>query len=143
MHSGGQRLNYYAASRITVAAAVGIPVTSMCIHRRLYHIASVKTVRITSDQKKRAVIVDLAIGLGIPLLEVCLCMSHPLRSMAFLTSTPVDTIVQNSRFVVYERVGCLPTVYVTPASVVLTWIWPIVIGAISCVYCGQLNFESR
>jgi pheromone a factor receptor len=51
---------------------VGIPAASLCIFRRLYLIASVKSVTITKAEKRRAIMVDLAIALGIPFVEMIL-----------------------------------------------------------------------
>ena len=57
-------------TRIQVAENVAIPAASLCINRRLYHIATIKAVTITPSEKRRAVIVDLLIGIGIPILQV-------------------------------------------------------------------------
>lgn len=62
------------ATRITIGLSVAIPAASLCINRRLYLIASVKSVTITKAEKRRAILVDLAIGLGIPLLQMILRM---------------------------------------------------------------------
>ena len=58
------------ATRIQVALNVAIPACSLCINRRLYKIATVKAVMITHDEKRRAVIQDLLICLGIPILQI-------------------------------------------------------------------------
>lgn len=55
-----------------VGLAVAIPSTSLCINRRLYHIVSVDIVTKTRAQKRRDVLGDLAISLGIPVLEIIL-----------------------------------------------------------------------
>jgi len=55
-----------------VGLSVGIPAASLCINRCLYHIASMKSVTTTEDDKRRANMIDLAIGLGIPVLEMVL-----------------------------------------------------------------------
>ncbi len=60
------------ASRLIVGTAVAIPAASLCINRRLYHIASVRSVTITKAEKRRQIMVDLAIGLGLPILEMIL-----------------------------------------------------------------------
>jgi pheromone a factor receptor len=52
--------------------AVAIPAASLCINRRLYYIATANTVTNTKRQKRRAVMVDLVITLGIPILESAL-----------------------------------------------------------------------
>jgi hypothetical protein len=88
-------LTSFLASRIIVGVAVAIPAASLCINRRLYKIASCQTVTITRAhvdmlqnivirrdhltiyrQKRRAVMVDLAIGLGIPFLQMALRELH-------------------------------------------------------------------
>lgn len=74
------------ASRIIATTAVAISAASLCINRRLYHIASArKYLKLaTKTQRRRQVMVDLAIGLGLPVLEVVLCMGflkHLLHSL--------------------------------------------------------------
>lgn len=57
--------------RIQAALNVAIPACSLCINRRLYKIVTnVKTVEDTRSEKRRAVIIDLLIGLGIPILQM-------------------------------------------------------------------------
>lgn len=51
---------------------VGVPAAGLCICRRLYHIASLKSLSVTEADKRRHVIVDLSIGLGLPMLEMIL-----------------------------------------------------------------------
>ena len=58
------------AARILVAQNVAIPISSLCINRRLYQIASVKSAAVTRAEKRRAIIVDLVIGIGIPILSL-------------------------------------------------------------------------
>jgi len=48
--------------------AVAIPASSLCLNRRLYYIATANTVTNSKRQRLQAVMVDLAIALGIPLL---------------------------------------------------------------------------
>lgn len=56
-----------------VGMSVAIPAASLCINRRLYLIAT-RSYTSTKAEKQRAVLVDLAIGLGIPVLEMILRM---------------------------------------------------------------------
>ena len=58
------------ATHIQVALNVAIPACSLCINRRLYKIATMKAVVFTSSEKRRAVIYDLLIGVGIPILQI-------------------------------------------------------------------------
>lgn len=58
------------ATHIQIGLNVAIPACSLCINRRLYKISTAKAVMVTRSEKRRAVIVDLLIGLGIPLLQM-------------------------------------------------------------------------
>lgn len=51
---------------------VAITACSLCINRRLYKIATKTTVMVTPAEKRRAIIVDLLIGFGIPILQSAL-----------------------------------------------------------------------
>ena len=60
------------ASRFIVGLNVGIPAALLVINRRLYKIASRTEAVAMKAEKLRAVYVDLAIGLSIPLLQMIL-----------------------------------------------------------------------
>ncbi|KAJ8474492.1 hypothetical protein ONZ45_g15928 [Pleurotus djamor] len=106
------------STRLTVGLSVAIPAASLCINRRLYKIASVQAASITHADKKRAVLIDLAIGLGIPFTQMGLQM-----------------IVEGHRFDIWEDIGCLPKTFNTPPAYPLSILWPLVIGLVSAVYC--------
>ncbi|KAK7046032.1 a-factor receptor [Paramarasmius palmivorus] len=108
----------HQATKYIVGLAVAIPACSLCINRRLYHIATANTVTITRAEKRRAVMVDLAICIGLPVLEMIL-----------------HYIPQGHRFDIIEDVGCYPTTYNTWVAYVLVWCWPVAIGCVSAVYC--------
>ncbi|KAF7312246.1 Pheromone B alpha 1 receptor [Mycena indigotica] len=97
---------------------LAIPATSLCINRRLYQIASVKTVTKTKQEQRRAIIVDFLIGLGLPLLQI-----------------PLQYIVQGHRYNIFEDIGCLGETFETPVAVVLFHLPPILVGCVSAVYC--------
>ncbi len=63
-------LRHPTATRFQVALNAAIPACSLCINRRLYKIAKMKYVVLTSSEKRRAVIYDLLIGVGIPILQI-------------------------------------------------------------------------
>ncbi|KAA1466859.1 STE3-domain-containing protein [Dentipellis sp. KUC8613] len=107
------------SSRLVVGVAVAIPAASLCINRRLYLITSVQNVTITRAEKRRAVIIDLSIGLGIPILQMIL-----------------QIIVEGHRYNILEDIGCYPFTFNTPLAYPLTIIWPIVIGLVSSCYCA-------
>ncbi|KAK1219045.1 a-factor receptor [Marasmius sp. AFHP31] len=87
----------------------------MCMNRRLYHIVS--TIAFTRAEKRRAVMVDLAICIGIPVLAMIL-----------------HYIPQGHRFDILEDLGCWPTVYRTWVASVLYSGLPFVIACVSGVY---------
>nr|AVI69657.1 pheromone receptor [Cyclocybe aegerita] len=105
------------SAKFIVGTAVAIPAASLCINRRLYHIASVRSVTITKAEKRRAIMVDLAIGLGLPVLEMIL-----------------QYIPQGHRFNIFENIGCYPFTYDTWVAYLLVSFPPIAIGLVSAVY---------
>ncbi|EKM79051.1 STE3-type pheromone receptor [Agaricus bisporus var. burnettii JB137-S8] len=112
------------SSRIMVGTAVAIPAASLCINRRLYRIASVRRVMITKAEKRQQVMVDLAIGLGLPILEMVL-----------------QICASGHRFNIFEEVGCYPYTYNTWVALLLVSAPPIVIGLVSAVY-GVLSIRA-
>ncbi|KAG6819132.1 hypothetical protein H0H93_015052 [Arthromyces matolae] len=106
------------STRLIIGLSVGIPAASLCINRRLYKIASGTTVSHSRAHKHRAVMVDLAIGLGIPAIQM-----------------PLQFIVQGHRYDIWEDIGCYPTTVNTPLAYPLSFVWPNIIGLISAVYC--------
>ncbi|KAI9057582.1 B mating type pheromone receptor [Trametes sanguinea] len=106
------------SSRIIIATGVALPAASLCIQRRLYNIASIKTVSITHAEKRKGILIDLAIGVGIPLLQVLF-----------------QYIVSGHRFDIYEGIGCYPFTYNTPLAYPLSIVWPLVVALVSACYC--------
>ena len=60
------------AARFIIGASLAIPTASLCINRRLYHIACIRVVTTTKSDKRRAIMIDLAIGVGVPVLGMIL-----------------------------------------------------------------------
>ncbi|KIM66574.1 hypothetical protein SCLCIDRAFT_1211339 [Scleroderma citrinum Foug A] len=106
------------STKFMIGLAVAIPSASLCINRRLYHIVSVESVTKTRAEKRRDVLVDLAIGVGIPVLEMIL-----------------HYIVQGHRFNIVEEFGCFPDTWNTTPAYLLVFAWPIAIGLVSASYC--------
>ncbi|THH17673.1 hypothetical protein EW146_g3177 [Bondarzewia mesenterica] len=106
------------STRLIIGIAVAIPSASLCINRRLYKIASMQSASITRRDKQRAVIIDIAIGMGIPVIQMAL-----------------QYVVQGHRYNIFEDIGCFPTTYNTPLAYPLVVMWPVVIGLVSAVYC--------
>ncbi|KAK0186947.1 putative pheromone receptor [Armillaria mellea] len=106
------------SSRYIIALTVAIPICSLCINRRLYYIATSDTVMHSKKEKHRAIIIDLAMCIGVPVLEMILAY-----------------IPQGNRFNIYGDFGCVPAIYQTWVAVVLYLLPPILIGCVSAVYC--------
>jgi len=106
------------AIRIQVALNVAIPACSLCINRRLYKITNMKAVMITRSEKRRAIVIDLLIGIGIPILQMIL-----------------HYIVSGHRFNLYEDFGPSYSAVLRPPTFFLIYAWPLVIGCVSLVYC--------
>jgi pheromone a factor receptor len=106
------------STRIMIGMNVAIPAASLCINRRLYHISRCSSVTVTKKEKRRAILVDLCIGLGIPFIQMCL-----------------QYIVQGHRFNIYGDIGCFPFTYNVWPAYVLVSCWPIAIGFVSAIYC--------
>jgi len=71
-HNMIDRAPIYSDIVVHFQAGVGvaIPAASLCINRRLYQIATANVVLAKHSDNRRAVIIDLLIGLGIPILQM-------------------------------------------------------------------------
>ncbi|KAF8905142.1 fungal pheromone STE3G-protein-coupled receptor [Mucidula mucida] len=101
-----------------MALGAAIPACSLCINRRLYHIATSTTVNKTTTDRRREISIDLSLCLGVPILSMI-----------------ADYIVQGNRFDIYEDYGCNPVIYDTWVALVIYNLPAIVIGLISAIYC--------
>jgi len=62
----------FPVTRVLVIGGIGLSTASLCATRRIYLIASVRKVVISRAEKRRQVAVDLAIGLGLPIMFLIL-----------------------------------------------------------------------
>lgn len=106
------------SSRFIIGVVVAIPAASLCINRRLYHIACPTSAMQTKAEKRRNIIVDISICVGIPVLQMIL-----------------QYIVSGHRFNIFEDIGCFPATYNVTLAYPLVFAWPLVLGLISAVYC--------
>jgi pheromone a factor receptor len=114
------------------------------INRRLYKIATRSVTFLSDAEKRRDLYIDLAVGIGIPILQL------PMRASATSPPPPAvalhrlcltsftDAIVEGHRFDIYEDVGCYPDVYNTPLAFIFVYIWPLAINLVTAVYAGVL-----
>ena len=57
------------ATRIQVALNVGVPASTLCIHRLLYRVARMKA-GTTDAENRRILLIDLLIGIRLPALQM-------------------------------------------------------------------------
>ncbi|KAF8891686.1 STE3-like pheromone receptor, partial [Infundibulicybe gibba] len=105
------------SSKFFMGAVVGIPASVLCISRRLYRIASIQVAITTRADKRRAVVFDLVMGVGVPIIYMAL-----------------HYIVQGHRFNIFQEVGCFPFTYNTPLAYVLVMFPPLLLGVASGIY---------
>ncbi|CDO69987.1 hypothetical protein BN946_scf184836.g61 [Trametes cinnabarina] len=105
------------STKFIVGAGVGIPAASACISRRLYTIASTSYVTVSARERRRAIYIDVTIGVGIPVVVMLL-----------------HYVVQGHRFNILGDIGCVPTIFNTPLAYPLVYMWPPLLGCVSFVY---------
>ncbi|KAH9484589.1 Pheromone B alpha 3 receptor [Psilocybe cubensis] len=105
------------STKFMIGLNVAMPAAALCIARRLYHISTLQSITVTRAAKRRHVIVDLLIGLGLPVVEMVL-----------------HYIVQGHRFDILEDVGCVTSTYLSWPSFVIVSLPPVIIGLISSIY---------
>ena len=66
------------ATRFFVGTTAAVPATFLCINRRLYLLASQTSVIPSRADKIRELIIDLVIGIGLPVIVMALCLSSNL-----------------------------------------------------------------
>ncbi|TDL16853.1 fungal pheromone STE3G-protein-coupled receptor [Rickenella mellea] len=102
------------SSRLMVAHFTALPASGLCMIRRLYHICSMKAFHLTPPQKRKALVQDLCICLGVPFLTMALDSGH--------------------RYDIFEDLGCYPEANNTWLAYVLFYSWPVVLSLIVGVY---------
>ncbi|TCD61605.1 a-factor receptor [Steccherinum ochraceum] len=110
------------AIRFTWMARIGTVASGLVIARRLCMITTATTADISRREKIRSLIIELAIGAGIPLAQLIICQ---FISIWFL---------QGHRYDIMEGIGCMPAVPATWVSQLLSASWPLVIGVASACY---------
>nr|QNB56515.1 pheromone B alpha 3 receptor [Hypsizygus marmoreus] len=97
---------------------IAVPACSLCINRRLYYISHMKMGVITRDEKRRMVIFDLLLGVGLPVV-LGMGMSY---------------FAQYGRFTIIEDVGCSAFHYRSPLSIIFIVAPPMILGCATAIY---------
>jgi len=111
-------------TRIQVALNVAIPASSLCISRRLYKITTIQAVTVTHTEKRRRVIADVLICVGIPILQMA-----------------IQYVVEGRRYDMFEDFGPFYHIVLRPPSIPLFYAWPIVIGCVSLFYSAMTIYQ--
>lgn len=87
------------------------------------------------SQKRRAIVIDLLLGIGIPLIGMVLRTLIPFCPFRLdpFTTFP-EYVCQGHRFDIWEDVGCFPYTYNTIVGLFLVSVPPLTIAAVSAVY---------
>ncbi|KAG8987607.1 a-factor receptor [Tulasnella sp. 427] len=107
------------STAIIVALNVAIPTSSLLITHRLYAIATTRLVNISKSDSRRTKYFEIAVATMFPILAVIF-----------------RVVVQGHRFDLVENVGCWPSIYITPVSIPMVFLPPILINLVSCVYAA-------
>ena len=71
------------ASKFNVGVSAAMPATILCINRRLYMLASPTSIIPSKADENRELIIDLVIGIGLPIIVMLLCLSSNLSLHLF------------------------------------------------------------
>ncbi|KAH9992962.1 GPCR fungal pheromone mating factor [Russula compacta] len=116
----------YCLISVSIQAGINVAIStaSLCIVRRLYKIAAMKPMMTTRAEKRREVIIDLLIGIGIPILEMIFCW-----------------IISSNVYNIFEDFGPYPGIPDTPLTFVLFDSFPLVICCVSFVYSCETVYK--
>ena len=93
---------------------------------------------ITRADRRRAVIQDLLICVGLPILQIIsreCALSFSVNEC--LQKLNLEYIVSTNRYNIFEDFGPIFSSAVTPLTFVLFYAWPVAIGIVSLFYCGE------
>ena len=114
---------YYTILLATgINTTIAVSVTYLCINSRLYLLASQTSVISSKADENRELVIDLVIGIGLPMVVMALCLSY--TSLAYPYSA---FSIQDARFITVDY-GCY-----TPA--LPTWVFLIIIPICTVISC--------
>jgi hypothetical protein len=95
---------------------------------------------ITRADRRRAVIQDLLICVGLPILQIIsreCALSFTVNGC--LQELNPEYIVSTNRYNIFEDFGPAFSSAVTPLTLILFNAWPVAIGIVSLFYCGEYH----
>ena len=84
--------------------------------------------------------IDLSIGLGIPLVQMPL-RKYSYSGVPISAKSHIEYVVQGNRFDIYEDVGCYHVTYPTWVAWVVVYSWPLIISFVAFIYGCELSFS--
>jgi pheromone a factor receptor len=129
------------AVRFIIGIDVAVPAAVLCINRRLYLLVSPTSIIPSKADKIRELIIDLVIGIGLPIIVMALCLSYNFSLYLCGSSIFSAFLFQASRFMIVEDYGCNNSAYATWVLLVIITIPPILLELISGVY-GCLSIRA-
>ncbi|KAH9919592.1 pheromone A receptor-domain-containing protein [Fomitopsis serialis] len=106
-------------TKILIGANMALPAACMCICIHLEQVASLRDARISTATKQRRQVFEGLICFGLPAVWMAL-----------------HYVVQGHRFDIIEGYGCRPSTYVSVPSMLLLWVPPLILSAISFVFAA-------
>ena len=132
-------LGHVIAARFNIGISIAVPAAILCINRRLYMLVSPISIIPSKADKNRELIIDLAIGIGLPIIVMVLCLSSYLSLYLLGSSIVSDSsifpafLTQTSRFMIVEDYGCYIPIISSWVTLVIMIIPPILVKLITGV----------
>ncbi|GAM86697.1 hypothetical protein ANO11243_047160 [Dothideomycetidae sp. 11243] len=115
-------------ARLAVAGSTALPAATLCILRKLANVMDTKHMIVspTRAQKRRALLIEILLCIGIPVLSMAL-----------------HFIVQPLRYIVYGISGCTPAMSSTWLSIAFIVLPPLLLTLVDVYYAVLIAFRLR
>ncbi|KAI0035538.1 STE3-like pheromone receptor, partial [Vararia minispora EC-137] len=114
------------STRFMVGVSMGLPASCLVILARLYKISSLKSAQMTRGERHRELIMDLSVGLGLPVLH-----------------TTLEVVINANRFQIWEGYGCTAEPWPTWLTWLIFYPWPFVVTVVACIFGGLAYWHLR
>ncbi|KDQ50566.1 hypothetical protein JAAARDRAFT_141725 [Jaapia argillacea MUCL 33604] len=103
-------------AKIQMGANVALPAACFCLDLHLARVASTRNVKTTLSDKRRRMIFESVVCIGVPIVYMAL-----------------HYIVQGHRFDIVEGFGCRPTTFVSWPAILIVWVIPLALAIGACI----------
>nr|AEY62508.1 pheromone receptor a2 [Macalpinomyces eriachnes] len=100
---------------------LGLCCSSLCVLQKLEGIASLRQARSTEQERRRRVLLDLSVGLGVPAMQI-----------------PLFFIVQPYRLDVVEDLGCNAPIYNSVPAIFVYYLWRMMASMLCAVFAALI-----